>query len=428
MSFPISPVSLAAKQRRAHAPVAPGGGVLKNLSIGPLPGTAWIGHWPVGWTLALAAGLVALPAAAGIACAGLGQTLAGPALFLLAACLLVGCYLLISLGRTLGGLFAALHDAHARMEKGEFGIRLATAASSEGSRLAASFNDMAREVGRIVEEISDAASEVAHAAVELQAGADLVASTGLQQERSAAETATAVEQMTANIAEVAAQSQNAEQTSHAVSQLSAEGSRAIALSADEIQALAQTVDDISRLMDQLAQRSDEVTLATGLIGEVSDQTNLLALNAAIEAARAGEAGRGFAVVADEVRKLAQRARSSADGIDTTVSAIQAEIRQVSACMAAASAKARESVQHSDAVRKALDKIDAQAKTALDSVHLIANGTREQSDNSGNIAGHVEQIAAAIQQNSHAAVETAGMAAHLAALANSMRGILAGARS
>ena len=393
-----------------------------------MPGTSWIDHLPVARTLALAAGLSALSVAIAVACAAGGSTITP----LLALALLVpfalSGYLLLSLGRNLGALFGELGGALRQVEKGEFTLRLGTAGCREGQLLAAGFNDMAREVGRIVEEIGDAASEVAHAAVELKASADLVASAGMQQEHSAAETAAAIEQMTVSIAEVASQSRNAQETSHAVSDLSADGSQAIARSADDIQALAEAVTGVSLLMDQLARRSDEVNVATSLIGEISDQTNLLALNAAIEAARAGEAGRGFAVVADEVRKLAQRARASADQITATVSATQAEIRQVVLHMAAASDKARESVSHADAVREALARIDAQAKIALDSVQLIACGTQQQSANSSSIAGHVEQIAEAILKNSHAAVETAGMASHLTTLANGMRSVLAGVRS
>ncbi|HCA26405.1 MAG TPA: hypothetical protein DEP05_01950 [Betaproteobacteria bacterium] len=213
-----------------------------------------------------------------------------------------------------------------------------------------------------------------------------------------------------------------------VSDLSAAGSRAIADSSAEIQSLARSVDDVAQLMAQLAQRSAEVTQVTGLIKDISDQTNLLALNAAIEAARAGEHGRGFAVVADEVRLLAQRARVSADEISGTIDTIQREIQQAVTRMAAASRQAQEGVDHADGVTEALAKINDQALAALDSVQQIAASTRQQSAASNDIAQHVEQIAASAQQNSHAAAETAGVASHLTWLAQGLRTALADFRT
>ncbi len=391
---------------------------------GFLPATAWLGRCSLQWKIMLAAALASSSFGALAYSAVVGHSLSLSTVLLFGTLTLFSWYLLASLCLSFTRLFGMLHEANIRLENGDFNVRVTPMGADEGTRLAGQFNDTAREVGRIVANIRDAAAEVAHATVELKGNATLVAGAATQQQESTSQMAVTVEELSASIAEMAAQSRDAEQTAHAVSDLSSAGSRAIAQSSDEVKSLARAINEAAQLMDHLAQRSAEVGQSTSVIREISDQTNLLALNAAIEAARAGEQGRGFAVVADEVRKLAQRARTSADEITHTVDTIQNEIRQAVDHMASASAQAQESAEHANGVTEALAKIDTQAIASLDCVHQIATGAQQQSANSGEIARHVEQIAESTQQNSRIANETAGMAAHLAALAVGMRGALA----
>lgn len=392
---------------------------------GFLPATAWLGQLSMPRKIMLAAMLASSSFGALVYSAVVGHSLPIATVMLLGVLTLFSWYLLASLCLSFARLFDELHEANIRLENGDFNVRVTPMGSDEGARLAGQFNDTAREVGRIVASIRDAAVEVAHATVELKSNAALVADAATQQQESTAQVAATVEELSTSIAEMAEQSRDAEQTAHAVSDLSTSGSRAIAQSSGEVQLLARAISEAAQLMDHLAQRSAEVGQSTGMIREISDQTNLLALNAAIEAARAGEQGRGFAVVADEVRKLAQRARTSADEITRTVETIQHEIRQAVDHMSSASAQAQESAEHSSGVSDVLARIDTQATASLDSVHRIAAGVQQQSANSGEIARHVEQIADSTQQNSRIANETAGMAAHLALLAGGMRGALAG---
>jgi len=400
---------------------------LNQPHSGFLPATAWLGRIPLILKIVLAVALGSFPFFALAYSVATAQQLSISMVFVLGSLMLFSWYLLASLCLAFIRLFRELHEAHIRLEGGDFDVRMVPMGADEGTLLAGQFNDTAREVGRIVANIRNAATEVAHATVELKSNATLVADATLQQEQSTSHMAASIEELSASIAEMAAQSRDAEQTARAVSDLSTEGRRAIVQSSEEVQSLAHAINEASQLMDRLTQRSAEVGQSTGMIREISDQTNLLALNAAIEAARAGEQGRGFAVVADEVRKLSQRARTSADEITRTVNTIQAEIRQAVVHMASASGQAQESAAHANGATEVLAKIDTQAGASLSSVHQIAAGTLQQSASSVDIARHVEQIAASTQQNSHAANETAEMASHLTSLASSMRGDLAGAQ-
>jgi methyl-accepting chemotaxis protein len=400
---------------------------LNQPHSGFLPATAWLGRLSLAVKIALVSILGSFPLIALIYSAATAQPLSASVILILGSLVLFSWYLLASLCLAFTHLFRELHEAHIRLENGDFDVRMVPMGDDEGTQLAGQFNDTAREVGRIVACIRNAATEVAHATIELKANATLVADAVSQQEQSTSHMAATIEELSASIAEMATQSRDAEQTAHSVSDLSTEGRRAIAQSSEEVQSLAQAVNEASQLMDHLTKRSAEVGQSTGMIREISDQTNLLALNAAIEAARAGEQGRGFAVVADEVRKLSQRARTSADEITRTVDTIQAEIRQAVVHMASAGGQAQESAAHARGATAVLDKIDKQAAAALDSVHQIAAGTQQQSVASSDISRHVEQIAASTQQNSCAANETAGMVSHLTSLASGMICAVAGAK-
>jgi len=337
--------------------------------------------------------------------------------------ILVSWYLLGSVSSCVSGVLYSWLNAVGKIGSGDFSARMAPQNGHDAAMAARQFNDMARNVGRMISEIRDSAAEVAYATVELRAGASKVSDATLHQSEAASQTAIAVSEITSSIDCTANQCCEAEKISHTVSELSGAGDRAITQSSDVIQGLAKVVEEFSMMMGKLAQRSSEIGQATGLIRGISEQTNLLALNAAIEAARAGEQGRGFAVVADEVRMLAQRANDSANEITETVTAIQSEIQQATEQMSTVGTQAQESVTHTNEVAEVLVKIDAQAMTALENVRQISSGTQQQSTNSSIVAEHVEQIVRGNQTNAHAAVETVDLASHLEYLTGGMRDVL-----
>jgi len=160
-----------------------------------------------------------------------------------------------------------------------------------------------------------------------------------------------------------------------------------------------TVTQAGRTMDELFEAIHAIGQVTNTIQEIADQTNLLALNAAIEAARAGEAGRGFAVVADEVRKLAERSKSQTDEIKTTVSRIQAVTRQAVAGMEDAGSHVVQTNEAMNGARAGLGEVATQGERMVVMAQQIAVATQQQSVVGDEITGQVEGIVAGIDQTS-----------------------------
>ena len=184
----------------------------------------------------------------------------------------------------------------------------------------------------------------------------------------------------------------------------------------ELERVAADITESAALIESLGERSKQISSVVGVIREIADQTNLLALNAAIEAARAGEQGRGFAVVADEVRKLAERTSLSTQEIATTVSAILDETGRAVSRMQELSTNMTGSVDMARQAGDSLEAIDARAKETVDVVHGIADSAREQSAASQEIARLVETIAQAAEGSSGRAVLNSERAQNLLRLA------------
>jgi methyl-accepting chemotaxis protein len=192
----------------------------------------------------------------------------------------------------------------------------------------------------------------------------------------------------------------------------------------ELERVAIDINESAGLIESLGERSKQISSVVGVIREIAEQTNLLALNAAIEAARAGEAGRGFAVVADEVRKLAERTAMSTREISTTVTAILEETGSAVQRMQSVSANMTGSVGLAREAGESLQTIDERAQQTVEVVHGIADSTREQSAASQEIARLVENIAQAAEGSSSRAAQNSDRAQNLQRLAADLQSQLA----
>ena len=277
-------------------------------------------------------------------------------------------------------------------------------------------NSFIDKVDDTVHQVMNVAGMLAHASSDMSRSSATVADGSAQQSEAAVTTAAAVEQMMVSTEHVAEQATETRNISQGGSELSLEGKHIVQNAAEEMTKIAKTVSDSSELIMTLEQRSNEITKIVNVIKEIADQTNLLALNAAIEAARAGEQGRGFAVVADEVRKLAERTTQSTAEINYMISAIQTETQCAADAMRLCSEQAQQGMKLSHDAAHSLEQIHSGAEHTLNRVRDIAIATGQQSTTGNNIAQNVEKIAQMAEQNSATAAHSRIVAKNLEQLA------------
>jgi len=239
--------------------------------------------------------------------------------------------------------------------------------------------------------------------------------------------ATAIEQMSATVQEVALNSAQSAEAALSVDKVASQGVEQINLTRDEMTILSNEMGNANKLIDQLQQSSSNITSVVDVIKSVAEQTNLLALNAAIEAARAGEQGRGFAVVADEVRTLAQRTQESTAEIENMVGKFQYDAEQVSKSIAQCVANVDNSVEQTTLLESRLQALLQAANSISDMSSQIAVATEEQVAVTGEMAGNIERISELSLNNANegeqvrqASQEQSELAEELLKLANNFK--------
>ncbi len=233
-------------------------------------------------------------------------------------------------------------------------------------------------------------------------------------------TAAAIEEMAVSVAQISDNAKESERNSERASELAGSGGQLVEQAASELQQVASQVDNASQRIAGLVERSREIDGIANVIKEIADQTNLLALNAAIEAARAGEQGRGFAVVADEVRKLAERSSKATDQIAGVIRAIQADTEAVVGSMHAVTPQVARGVEVAGEAGRALQEINEGAGKTLVNIQEVALSTEEQRLASNNVAVNVEQISLMVEEMAGAVDIANGNVRDLEQLANELR--------
>lgn len=340
------------------------------------------------------------------------------AIILLGSLFGIGCAAWII--RSITGPMNRMRATITEVEKsGDFTQRIPVSTHDEVGQTAKSFNDLMGALQGTLGQILDSVGKIMDAAQTLSTSSDQVAKSSAGQSEATSAMAAAVEEVTVSINHVSGSAHEAVAISKKAGSVSAEGKEVIQKAASEMTAIAETVRHTATTIEELGHRSDKISSIVQVIKEVADQTNLLALNAAIEAARAGEQGRGFAVVADEVRKLAERTSKATEEITQMITSMQDSSRVAVSTMASAVEKVSGGVALANQAGSSIVAIQSDAERIIDVVNDISTALAEQSSASQDIASQVEKVAQMTEENSAAAGETASAASNLKELAEIM---------
>lgn len=366
---------------------------------------------------------------------------------------MIAVALLLSLGwlisRMITRPLAAMLNAVQQVADGNLAVDSIKAdAQDDIGQLAQAFNTMVGHLRGLVQHVNESAASVAASAQQLMAGSEQSAQAATQiattitevaqgaerQLQSVDNTSSVVEQMSAGIEEIAASSTNVAGAVDKTSNAAQDGNKAIEMAMSEMNQIEQTVSESAAMVTKLGERSQEIGKIVTVISDIAGQTNLLALNAAIEAARAGEHGKGFAVVADEVRKLAEQSRDAAKKIADLIQDIQAETTHAVAAMDGGTQEVKRGTQVVNNAGQTFQDIVALVEEVSGQVREIAAAIQQMASGSGEIvnsikdidqvskqmAGQTQTVSAATEEQSAAMEEVAASSQSLAKMAEELQ--------
>lgn len=338
--------------------------------------------------------------------------------------LFLSVLVVVQVNKNVVGAVRAVADVVHNVAEGDFTQAIPKTSNDEIGKLADDINEMVESLKQALQQVAESGATIASATTQISSSTEEMSAGAQEQTSQAGEVASAVEEMTKTIiensrnatqtAETAKKAKNTAEEGGVIVQNTIEGMRRIA---DVVRRSAETVQNLGRSSDQIGE-------IISVIDDIADQTNLLALNAAIEAARAGEQGRGFAVVADEVRKLAERTTKATKEIATMIRQIQTETKGAVESMAEGTQKVDEGIALADKAGNALEKIVDISQQVTDMVNQIAAASEQQSSASEQISKNIEAISTVTQQTASGIQQIAHSAEDLNRLTEQLRELLA----
>ena len=277
-------------------------------------------------------------------------------------------------------------------------------------------HDIISQVAQSTEHIASATEEISSSATQSSQGAET-------QKDQTNQVATAMQEMSSTVLQVSENSNKAAESAKKSGEMAKSGGQIVSETVTVIQNLANSTRDTATKIGELGKSSDQIGQIIGVIDDIADQTNLLALNAAIEAARAGEQGRGFAVVADEVRKLAERTTQATKEIAQMIKTIQEETRRAVDAMESGTKAVESGVESATKAGESLEAIIQASDQVGEMIMHIATAATQQSSATEQVNSNMEQIAKLVQESAVGAQQAAKACADLSNLALDLQGLV-----
>jgi methyl-accepting chemotaxis protein len=307
-----------------------------------------------------------------------------------------------------------------KISEGDLTVNVTSDCTNETGQLLSAMGIMIVKLKSLIGEIKTASASMASGSEQLSASSEEITRTMADQSSRSSQIAASAEEMSQTVIDIAKNAGNIATAASDTASIAKKGAEVVEKSATESKAIAVTVNSSAKVMQNLGDKSKQIGEIVGVINDIADQTNLLALNAAIEAARAGEQGRGFAVVADEVRKLAERTAKATAEIGGMIASIQGEVGNAVTAMNKTNEQVEVGLKYSLDAGEQLNTIVQSVTSLQGMVHQIASATEEMSSTSEAISGDVQAVASGAKEISLGSDQIAQSSSELARLAGQLK--------
>ena len=320
--------------------------------------------------------------------------------------------LVLLLNKTVNKPLALLEHSMTKAAEGDLTVKVDYSSTDEIGTIIKVQDKMRLGLVDLISQFKTSAEQVASAATEIASAAEQTSTGAGEQEAQAGEVSASMEEMAATIVESSQNAASATESARKAAEVAGEGGKIVQETIEGMQRIAETVKASAATIGELGKRSDEIGEIIGVIDDIADQTNLLALNAAIEAARAGEQGRGFAVVADEVRKLAERTTKATAEIAAMIKGIQEDTSGAVTSMEEGTAQVETGTELAIKAGDSLSSIVSVVNEVQNMIEQIATASDEQSATAEQISGNVGNIVSVTKQSAQGAEQMATTAEEL----------------